>query len=208
VSGRVKEFVGKINFMPKRRIFIAIQIPEELKNAAEIYIKSFFNDKNVRISKREGWHITVVFCGYLNENELEKLKEIVGNIASKTKPFEIFPDKILFYPLKRPRMVWLAFKASRQFAQLKKEIENAIMTLQKDGLFKQFKVDYPANPHMTIVKFEQNYFNSIKKFLPTERIDLAAEAAPFSVKNVDIMESHLNRSSAEYERLTKYIIGV
>ncbi len=194
--------------MLKRRIFIAIQIPEEVKNIAENYIKPFISDKNIRIPKREGWHITLVFCGYLDEEELRKVKEIVGNIASKTKSFEISPDKILFYPQKRPRMVWLAFKASAQFAQFKKEIENALMSLQKEGLFQQFKVDYPANPHMTVVKFEQNYFNSVKKLLPPEGIDLTKETAPFSVNSIDIMESHLSRAGADYELVANILFSL
>lgn len=193
--------------MPKKRIFIAIQIPEELKSAAEFYIKPFLDDKNIRIPKREGWHITLVFCGYLDGEELGKVKEIVGNIASKIRSFKISPDRILFYPPKRPRMVWLAFKASPQFARLKKEIENAIMALQKDGLFKQFKVDYPANPHMNLARFEEKYFPSIKKFLPLEGIDLTKETAPFLVKSIDIMESHLSRSGAEYELISKINLG-
>ncbi len=192
--------------MPKRRIFIAIKVPEEMKNAAEAYLRPFFNDKNIRILKRGGWHITVVFCGYLSEKELEKTKEIVGNIASKTKSFEISPDRILFYPLKRPTMVWLAFAASSQFSQLKKEIEDGIISSQTGGLFKNFRVDYPPNPHMNLARFEENYFPNTKKYLPFEGIDLTKETAPFSVKSVDIMESHLSRSGAEYEVISKIIL--
>ena len=123
--------------MPKKRIFIAIEVPEELKNTAEFYLKPFFNDRNIknattffeipsfassenkfspagslgiiRIPKKEGWHVTVVFCGYLDVQEIEALKEIVKNTALEFKPFELVPQKILFAPLNRPRMIWLNF---------------------------------------------------------------------------------------------------
>lgn len=122
--------------MPKRRIFIAIQIPKELKNIAEIYLKPFFRDKNLRIPKKEGWHITVVFCGYLAEEELKTLEEIVKNVASRFEPFEFIPEKILFAPPPRPRMIWLDFKNCSEFAKLKIKIEDEIMKKQKDGFFK------------------------------------------------------------------------
>lgn len=192
--------------MPKQRIFIAIQVPEELKNTAEFYMKPFLDDRDIRIPKREGWHITVVFCGYLEEEELKKVREIINSVALKTKSFEISPDRILFYPPKRPIMVWLAFAASSQFSQLKKEIEDGIISSQTGGLFKNFRVDYPANPHMTLARFEEKYFPNIKKYLPSEGIDLTKETAPFSVKNIDIMESHLSRTGAEYEIISKIIL--
>ncbi len=185
--------------MPKRRIFIAIQVPEELKNVAEVYLKPFLNDRNIKIPKKEGWHITLVFCGYLEEEELKKIREIVGNIASKTKFFKIFPDRILFYPPKRPHMVWLAFAASPQFSQLKKEIEDGIISFQTGGLFKNFGVDYPANPHMTLARFEEKYFAEIREFLSKEGVDLTKEMKPFFVEHVDIMESRLSRAGADYE---------
>ena len=188
----------------KRRIFIAIQIHEGVKNAAEVYLKPFFSDKNIRIPKKEGWHITLVFCGYLEEEELKKVREIVGNIASKIKSFEISPDRILFYPPKRPCMVWLAFAASLRFSQLKKEIEDGIISFQTGGLFKNFRVDYPANPHMTLCRFEESYFPNIKKFLPDTGIDLLKETAPFLVESVDIMESRLSREGANYELVSRF----
>ncbi len=193
--------------MLKKRIFIAIQIPEEVKNIAENYIKPFTGDKNIRIPKRKGWHITLVFCGYLEEKELGKVREIVGNIVSKTKSFKISPDKILFYPLKRPHMVWLAFAASPQFSHLKKEVEDGIISFQIGGLFKNFRVDYPPNPHMNLARFEENYFHNIKNFLPENGVDLTKETMPFLVKSIDIMESHLSRTGADYETLTKIGIG-
>lgn len=193
--------------MPKKRIFIAIQIPEEVKNIAENYIEPFMGDKNIRIPRKEGWHITLVFCGYLEEEELKKVREIVNSIALKTRSFEIYPDRILFYPPMRPHMVWLAFAASPQFSHLKKEIEDGIISFQTGELFKNFRVDYPANPHMTLARFEENYFSNIKKFIPFEGIDLSKETSPFSVNSIDIMESHLSRSGAEYEIVYSNMLG-
>lgn len=202
--------------MPKRRIFIAIQVPEELKNAAEFYMKPFFpagsgsafggNDRNMRIPKREGWHITVIFCGYFDEKEVEELKKIIKSVVSESKPFELFPSKILFAPPSRPRMIWLDFKKSSEFAKLKMKIEDEIIKKQKDGFFRNFRQEMrEPHPHLTLARFEEKYFPNIKKFLPVEGIDLSKEAAPFLVENIDIMESHLSRGGADYEILCSNI---
>lgn len=189
----------------KRRIFIAIQMPEELKNTAEFYLKPFFNDRNIRIPKKEGWHITLLFCGYLDEKEIEELKKIVKNVASGFRTFEFFPSKILFAPLNRPRMIWLNFGFAPQFANLKKQIEEAIISCQGRGLFRDFRLETrEPNPHLTLARFEERYFPNIKKFLPVvpaEGVDLAKETGPFLVKSIDVMESHLSRSGAEYEMI-------
>jgi hypothetical protein len=57
-------------------------------------------------------------------------------------------------------------------------------------------------------RFEEKYLNNVKKFLPAEGIDLTEETAPFLAESIDIMESHLSRSGADYKILTKIILGV
>ena len=202
--------------MPKRRIFIAIQVPEELKNAAEAYLGPFFNDRNTRIPKREGWHITVVFCGYLDDKEVEVLAGIVKDAYSKFKSFEFAPQKILFAPQNRPacnasrsnagrpRMIWLTFKNSSQFADLKNEIEDAILSYQAKGLFRSFRQETrEPNIHLTLARFEEDYFSQIENILPQEGVDLSKEANPFPIKKIDIMESHLSRKGADYELVAR-----
>ena len=186
--------------MPRRRIFIAIQIPEGVKNSAEFYLKPFFGDKNIRIPKKEGWHITLVFCGYLDDEEIEALKEIVKKVASEFKAFELSPQKILFAPPNRPRMIWLTFKPSPQFGDLKNKIESAIISYQTKELFKNFHQETrESNPHLTLARFEEKSFNDIKNFLIRDGIDLTKETAPFLAKSIDIMESYLSRSGADYK---------
>lgn len=88
--------------MEKHRIFVAIDIPEELKNVAEAHIEPFYKNELARVVEKENWHITVVFCGYLDEEKLGELKKIAEKIADETKSFELLPDKIIF---KNNRMV-------------------------------------------------------------------------------------------------------
>lgn len=69
--------------MEKCRIFLAIEIPDKLKNIAESCIRPFYKEKFVRIPEKEGWHITVVSDGYLDETEIKALEVITVRAVSR-----------------------------------------------------------------------------------------------------------------------------
>jgi len=146
--------------MPKHRIFVSIDIPEELK-------------------KNENWHITVVFCGYLDNEKLEKLKEATERISQDTKGFELTPDKIM---LKDKRMVWLTFKYSLDFVKLHKRFSE----------FSQHS--FNPRPHVTLARLKNSGYPDFNKLLP---------AKPFIVKSINIMESHLSSKGPKYELICR-----
>jgi len=197
--------------MDKRRIFIAIDVPGALKNIAESYLEPFFKERSVRIPKKEGWHITVVFCGYLDETETGALQDVVEKAVSQNKPFRLTPLKIVFAPENRPRMVWLTFGSS-EFAKLKLQIQNGILAEQRDaclparqGLFRGFSEERrDALPHLTLARFEERDFLRLKKFLPQEGADIYGEAESFEADSINIMESRLSREGAEYEVIKNF----
>ena len=171
--------------MPKRRIFISIDVPDELKNIAENYLESF-------LFKKENWHITIVFCGYLNEEELARLKESAKNIALEIQSFELTPDKIIFAPPQRtPRMVWLTFKPSPEFLNLSKNFSE----------FSQEKRE--QSPHLTLARFKEEHYSNLKKFLPQDGVDLKNETKPFRIESINIMESHLSSLGPKYNLLCR-----
>lgn len=191
--------------MERKRIFIAINIPDDLKNTLEARMKPFYGEKTVRVSKKEGWHITVVFCGYLNETETDILGEILNETVSRFRVFSLLPLKIVFAPEGRPRMVWLEFSGSKEFKKLKIEIEGKMRMKQRGGFFSGFR---PENrsvlPHLTLSRFEEKNFYRLKNLLPEEGIDLSGETGPVRVESVDITESRLSRDGAEYALIEKF----
>jgi 2'-5' RNA ligase len=101
-------------------------------------------------------------------------------------------------------MIWLDFENSSEFTKLKIKIEDEIIKKQKDGFFKNFRREArELHPHLTLARFEESYFSNIKKYLPFEGVDLTKETAPFLVKSIDIMESHLSRAGADYEVISR-----
>ena len=158
--------------MPKHRVFISIDIPEELKNIIESHLASF-------LFKKEIWHITAVFCGYLDEKELNKLKETTEKIVQNTKKFELIPAKII---LKNNRMIWLTFKTSPEFLKLTKEFTNFNQEAREQI------------PHVTLVRLKKEDYSNFEKILSVK---------PFLVELISIMESHLSPNGPKYELICR-----
>jgi len=177
----------------KYRIFVSIDIPDELKDIIEVHLEGFYKNDLVRVTARENQHITIVFCGYLDEEKLNKLKEVTQKIASKTKSFELIPDKIIFAPPKRtPRMVWLTFKSSQEFSKISK-------------LFSEFSHQTRESfPHLTLVRFKEKHYSNLKPLLPLDGLNLKDETNRFIVKQINIMESHVSRNGAKYELVENF----
>lgn len=183
--------------MEKHRIFVSIDAPEELKRAAGKYIAPFMESNLARVAENNNWHITVVFCGYSDDEKLNKLKETARKIADETKSFELTPDKIVFAPFdlargKPPRMVWLAFKSSQEFANLCKKFIDF-----SDG-------DLRSSPHITLARFQQQHYPNLKPLLPPGGIELKEKVKPFVVKQINIMKSRLSKNGPKYELVEKY----
>jgi 2'-5' RNA ligase len=62
-------------------------------------------------------------------------------------------------------------------------------------------------PHVTLVKFENFHYSNLKNLLPPEGIDISDETDSFLVKFINLMESHLSREGAKYEKLTSFKLG-
>ena len=89
---------------------------------------------------------------------------------------------------------------AEEFEKLKNNIENAIISWQKENYFNNFKREQRQNNvHLTLAKFEPRIFKNIQKTIPPQGIFLK-EKGDLEVKNVDIMESNLSNTGAEYKR--------
>ena len=93
------------------RIFIAINLPEDVKNQLAEYQKKieglFQPPVPVRWTKKDNLHITLEFLGNLSEEELIKACQDTEEFAKNHESFTITLDKISYGPPKKmpPRMI-------------------------------------------------------------------------------------------------------
>jgi len=170
--------------MNKRRIFIAVNLPSFIKKkiaGAEEKVA----DKNIRWVKSDNLHITLVFVGYVSDQELAELCRVAREIAQKHESFEIKLNKICLGPFgKTPRMVWLCGEKSPELAALKNDLEEGLLNASTGLRHKEFR---PFSPHITLSRLRQS----------ADLPDIPFGTA-FPVDSVEIMESELKKSGAEY----------
>lgn len=181
----------------KRRVFVAIPIPEKIKKEVGQWQRAH-GALPVRWLKPENLHITIVPPWYVDEDQLytvTKTWQTVKDLA----PFPIKFTQVLFGPPGQPpRLVWAEGETPKEFVKLKERLEEALLENEKTGFFKKEK--RPAKLHLTLARFRPG---SIKK-LP--HLGGAVDWR-FDVDSVNLMESILKRTGAEYTTLQHVSLG-
>jgi len=202
----------------KHRIFIAINLPEDIKRGLvkyqEKWSRSQSPDKVVdsrsnrsdrgssiesgaelpaKWTVKDNLHITLEFLGDLTDEELGNVCKVVGEVSTRHKIFSVNLNKILYGPPKKnpPRMVWVEGEKSDELADLKEDLQECLL----DKI--QFRPEgIRFSPHITLARIKEWEFRKIE---PEERpeideyIDLT-----FTAESIDVMESELKRGGPQY----------
>ncbi len=194
--------------MQQHRLFIAINLPESIKNRllkvqkqiGELFIGSLDElprQEVIRWTKKDNLHITLEFVGYTDNDGVLEFSRAIEEIAKKNNPFLVRLNKICYAPpgKKEPRMVWTIGEKSREFAKLRQTIED-YFSLIPDKNSNNKKEERKFSPHVTLGRIRQWQW---KKIEPEERPNIEEEInLKFEVKSIELMESKLKRGGPEY----------
>jgi len=199
----------------KHRIFIAINLPEDIKKRLEDY-QGKWPDLPIRWTKKENLHITLVFLGYLTDDELLEICKITKEVASRHQSFSINLNKIYYGPPKKmpysetssltgrlakgenrpPRMVWVQGEKSEELGKLQNDLENSLLASPTKSLESESR---SYAPHITLGRIKAWEFRQIE---PEERPEVNEDInLSFEVNSIEVMESELKRGGAEYSIL-------
>jgi len=157
-------------------------------------------DSNFRWPPSKNWHLTLVFLGNQSDEAiipiLESIKETAKNFSAPVIEFE----KIIYGPPnKPPRMIWLtgSKETSKIIGEIKNNLENSLV----DGGVRFRIENRPFNSHLTLARFQfiPKNFQLPNSLIPQLPINFTAES-------IDLMESRLKRTGAEYEVLTEFAL--
>lgn len=185
----------------RKRIFIAINLPENIKKKLVDY-QSKWPELPIRWTKKENLHITLIFLGYLNDEEILKICKITKEVASRNQSFSVNLNKIYYGPPKKmpPRMVWVEGEKSEQLGKLQSDLENSLLMASDTRL--REKEQRPYTPHITLGRIRQWEFRQIE---PEERPIVDEEISlSFPVNSIEVMESQLKRGGPEYTVLESF----
>ena len=82
------------------RIFIAINLPENIKQKLNLY-QERLEEIPAKWTKKENLHITLVFLGNVAEAEIPEICKIVERVVQKNSPFFLILKSILYGPPKK-----------------------------------------------------------------------------------------------------------
>ena len=182
----------------RHRIFIAINLPGDIKKRLSDY-RFKWPELPCHWTKRENLHITLIFLGYLNDEELLDIIKTIQEVVSQNSSFSINLNKIIYGPPKKPpRMVWIEGEKSQELADLQNDLENALAS-SKTSMNENSSEIRPYSPHITLGRIKTWEFRKIE---PDERPEISEEISLiFPVESIEIMESQLKKTGPEYNIL-------
>jgi 2'-5' RNA ligase len=192
----------RANIMEKRhRVFIAINLPENVKKALAKYEETCPELPAKWISK-DSLHITLEFLGQLTDVEIADVCRIAGEVAKTHSTFSVSLNKMLYGPPKKipPRMVWVEGENSGELSELKEDLQELLLE----------KISYRPEgrgftPHITLARILEWEF---RKFEIDERPEINEDIdLLFSVESIEVMESELKRGGPVYTILESHNLG-
>ncbi|MDQ3291189.1 MAG: RNA 2',3'-cyclic phosphodiesterase [Bacteroidota bacterium] len=178
--------------METRRLFIAVPIPDNLKNFFQQQ-QPEFTDESIRFVPNDNLHLTVHFLGEVPTNQLENITSVLQNVANSTASFTLELERLEPGPKPRsPRLIWARFAAHPAFRQLCTAITAQL------GISVSNQDDYI--PHITLARFRKG----APKPLSFPEVNVSAQKIILPVSSVALWQSELKSPHPIYRILVMY----
>ncbi len=171
------------------RTFVAIDLPESLKEKIGKFEKEIRGVFPLRFVSPENLHLTLFFLGDLPDGRVEEVKEAVKVGVWGIKPFFLSLGKPEFFPNKgRIHGLWFGIEGERK--NLEKLYQNLFLELEK----RNFAFDRrPFLPHVTIGRVKGKIKNKEFSFREFKKEN-------FKVESVSVFGSILKPSGPIYQK--------
>lgn len=170
-----------------KRLFIGIPIPLRLQSYLYQDFDYLHQDMHIRWIPKENYHITLQFLGNTNPDKIKGIEAKLSELLSGIHKFHLVFTQYVFFPHRKPYMIWFKAEESPTFDALQKKIQLSFSTQQQ--------VQKPAIPHITLARFKNPKI--------AKRIELPnlKEATTLKVDSVVLWESILKPISASYQKI-------
>jgi 2'-5' RNA ligase len=184
---------------PRARLFIALDLPEKLREGIVAWESSELDDPALRVVPRESLHITLAFLGYLPEREIERLREIVDGIRAPAPALKL-SDPIAKPSLRRARLFALPV-ISPEAVGLQGELEKRLVA---ERFYKPEK--QPFWPHVTVARVkslgkENKQPMAVRR--PPEKLSKSLLEPVFEGVRIALYRSELKPQGAQYTPLAR-----
>ena len=167
------------------RTFVAIELPEDLKEKIGLFEKEIEKFVPLRFVAPKNLHLTLFFLGEIEETKLSEVVEAVKAGTCKIKPFHLFLGKPEFFT----HGLWLNVEG--QIEILKKLYQQ----IYKELASRNFDLETrPFSAHITIGRSK----GKIKRFEIKKEV-----GGKFKVDSVAVFTSELKPEGPIYQRQAK-----
>lgn len=161
------------------RVFLAIEFPERIKeylNQVQLFVKGLSIKGN--FTRKENFHLTLQFIGEINNDEQDRLKEVIDQVALKQNSFQMTISKAGYFARGNKKIIWVGIQPNEMLNKLNSLLN---MLLEYQG--------YPIErksfvPHITIgreVVLKEEFYK-IEQQIKMEKVIIP-------VINISLMES-------------------
>jgi len=189
----VKE--DKKNF--ERRLFIAIDIPEFIKdNIYNFTVALLKEERQIKVVSAPNIHITLKFLGNINTGKINKIEKAIKETADTFRRFKYeINGKINAFPSpNNARVVFLEIgNGGRQISEIYNELENNL------SMVKIRKEKRKFFPHITIARIKNK--KNIEQLVNNYEMD---SVDWLDCLEITLFESRLKPKGAEYAILNKF----
>jgi 2'-5' RNA ligase len=181
------------------RLFVAIDIPDEVRRAVADYVRPLAAIRSgARWVSTPGMHVTVKFIGDIEPERLEPVSDAL-RAARRVGAIEITFRGSGFFPNpKHPKVFWAGIEAGAALAELAADLEQRLEPL---GILREGRA---FRPHLTLARFKS------EEGLRELHAAIAALGQPEFGSGVArefvLYESKLRPGGAEYSRRAAFPI--
>jgi 2'-5' RNA ligase len=164
------------------RLFIALNIPEEIKEKI-IYLRNSViqNPFDNKWEPEKKLHLTLKFIGEVGDNLVDPIKDEISFISDYSSFTCAFTKFGFFYSGGKPSILWLGLKINSEIFNLVSDLNNKLIKLGIEPEKRNFK------PHLTLMRIRKK----IDKNFIYEFENSKLPEAEFTADSVSLIKSEL-----------------
>ncbi|PYP84157.1 MAG: RNA 2',3'-cyclic phosphodiesterase [Candidatus Angelobacter sp. Gp1-AA117] len=185
------------------RIFVALDIPEEIRTRLGEYIERVRHlAPDAPWVKPESLHVTLKFIGEAKDARVEEVKNVLKQI--KAQPFDVtFPDVGFFPNHNSGRVFWAGVDGGEALPELAGSIDQA---LEKIGIEAEKRA---YHPHLTLARAgtrsgAYQVFKQLPRGIDPEE---HPQFGTMTAREFFLYKSELLRGGARYTKLERFPLG-
>lgn len=191
----------------KVRAFVAIELPEELKDslvALQDSLRDKKQERSIRWTKPSTMHLTISFLGDIPSEKIEALKESLSLACEGLKPFTLSVGAV---EIRNRRVLWLSINESPELAELAERVESTVEESIEDGKEKSGKKrkKRPFRAHLTLARIKDTKGYQLLR----EKVERSPDKSGFSfiASEAVLFSSSLRPEGALHTPLKRIVFG-